>query len=149
MSRPTYARQPANQQFVSTNRQGIHPEEIKRRTQTRYSDDLLAIQMVRDNPEGLTLQEVGDYFGLTRERVRQIEATACRKLYLAGHALALRNGTQPDCVVNPDNRQVTVEAAQSRYRVWRAAQRKRASHQMLLRLRYQGHDTTEDDGHDE
>lgn len=38
--------------------------------------------LLRANPDGLTLEEVGRVFGLTRERIRQIEAVAIRKLRL-------------------------------------------------------------------
>lgn len=36
--------------------------------------------IVADNPDGLTLEEVGKYLGVTRERVRQIEHQALQKL---------------------------------------------------------------------
>lgn len=42
-----------------------------------------AMKIVADNPDGMTLEEVGAHLGITRERVRQIEAAALRKLH--GH----------------------------------------------------------------
>lgn len=36
--------------------------------------------VVRRNPDGMTLQEVGDLWGVSRERIRQIEDGALRKL---------------------------------------------------------------------
>lgn len=39
-----------------------------------------ARRVVRAHPEGMTLEQIGEVLGLTRERVRQIEVTAVRKL---------------------------------------------------------------------
>lgn len=39
-----------------------------------------AQQIVAENPDGMTLEQVGAVLGVTRERVRQIEAQALRKL---------------------------------------------------------------------
>jgi predicted DNA-binding protein (UPF0251 family) len=39
-----------------------------------------AIEAVRLHPEGMTLEQIGTKMGITRERVRQIEGTALRKL---------------------------------------------------------------------
>lgn len=42
-----------------------------------------AVLMMRfgfDGQGGMTREEVGDYFGVTRERIRQVEAKAIRKL---------------------------------------------------------------------
>lgn len=33
-----------------------------------------------DGKEELTLQQIGEYYGVTRERIRQLEARAIRKL---------------------------------------------------------------------
>lgn len=38
-----------------------------------------ALDVVYKNPTGLTLEEVGDLFGLTRERIRQVERVAIIK----------------------------------------------------------------------
>jgi len=45
-----------------------------------WADDALAQAVVAEHPDGMTLEEVGDLMGLTRERIRQIELTALRKL---------------------------------------------------------------------
>lgn len=43
-----------------------------------------AQRIVRDNPDGMTLEEVGGVLGVTRERIRQIEVSAIRK-FCAGY----------------------------------------------------------------
>lgn len=58
------------------------PEHLQRE-RTRWADDPEAQAMVAESPGGMTLGEVGEYFGITRERVRQIEADALRKIRLA------------------------------------------------------------------
>ncbi len=45
----------------------------------RYEHDRGAQQFVAEHPDGGTLEELGEYFGVTRERARQIEADALRK----------------------------------------------------------------------
>lgn len=47
---------------------------------TRYAEDAAAIEFVETHPGGGTLEEVGELMGLTRERIRQIEERALRKL---------------------------------------------------------------------
>jgi DNA-directed RNA polymerase sigma subunit (sigma70/sigma32) len=48
-----------------------------------YEDDLVARVFVAMHPNGATLEEVGAMFDVTRERIRQIEAKAIRKLQAA------------------------------------------------------------------
>jgi hypothetical protein len=47
---------------------------------TRFADDPEAISFVATHPGGGTLEEVGEMFDLTRERIRQIEERALAKL---------------------------------------------------------------------
>lgn len=42
-----------------------------------------AMRAVQEHPDGMTLEEIGRLMGVTRERVRQIEAQALRKLMAA------------------------------------------------------------------
>lgn len=45
-----------------------------------WEEDELARGIVRENPAGMTLDDIGDHLGLTRERVRQIEVAALRTI---------------------------------------------------------------------
>lgn len=60
-----------------------------------------AMQVVADHPEGMTLEQIGAKMGITRERVRQIEASALEKLRagLGSLVIACSNGAIaiPDC----------------------------------------------------
>ncbi len=47
---------------------------------TRYDDDEQAQAFVAAHPDGATLEEIGELWGITRERVRQIERDALRQL---------------------------------------------------------------------
>lgn len=50
---------------------------------TPYALDREAQRLVREHPQGMTLDEVGVALGITRERVRQIEHRAVEKLRIA------------------------------------------------------------------
>lgn len=47
---------------------------------TRYEDDPIARRFVVLHPFGATLDEVGAMFGVTRERIRQIEERALQRI---------------------------------------------------------------------
>jgi hypothetical protein len=60
-----------------------------------------AIRVVREHPEGMTLEQIGRVMGVTRERVRQIEAGALKKLTECGGFQTISVGAfeiaVPDC----------------------------------------------------
>lgn len=66
----------------------LSPQELKVRDLVRsllivLSDKekfIITNRFALENPKRLTLEEIGQHFGVTRERVRQIEQTALRKL---------------------------------------------------------------------
>lgn len=45
-----------------------------------WEEDALARQLVSEEPDGMTLDSIGEHLDLTRERVRQIEQEALKKL---------------------------------------------------------------------
>ncbi len=45
-----------------------------------WGDHLEAQKIVEEHPDGMTLEEVGKVLGVTRERIRQIEVVAIKKL---------------------------------------------------------------------
>lgn len=57
------------------------------REDTPWECDAAAQRFVAEHPGGATLDEVGEFFGISRERVRQIEVQALRKLARYSHAL--------------------------------------------------------------
>jgi hypothetical protein len=54
----------------------------------RYEDDDHCWYVVANHPEGLTLEQVGQLMGVTRERIRQIEAKIIRKVRKTNPQLA-------------------------------------------------------------
>lgn len=69
-------------------RQPARPSQVRTRTteervaweSTRYVDDIETQLFVNAFPGGATLEEIGEFLGVTRERVRQMEADALRSL---------------------------------------------------------------------
>lgn len=53
-----------------------------------WEEDPWAQEFVRENPEGATLEAVGEQLGLCRERINQIERAALKKLRKAHPAMA-------------------------------------------------------------
>lgn len=49
-------------------------------TDLEWEEHVEARDIVKANPDGMTLEEIGAHLGITRERVRQIEASALMKL---------------------------------------------------------------------
>ena len=57
----------------------LHPTNIIK-TLTEREEKVLRLRFGLDDGQCRTLEEVGQIFGVTRERIRQIEAKALRKL---------------------------------------------------------------------
>jgi RNA polymerase primary sigma factor len=84
----------ANVQFEDV-LSGIGREELERvlDTLTERERTILALRFGLTGEEPLTLEEVGKRFGLTRERIRQLEAKALAKLRHPSRSAALRTET--------------------------------------------------------
>jgi len=84
----------ANVQFEDV-LSGIGREELERvlETLTERERTILALRFGLTGEEPLTLEEVGKRFGLTRERIRQLEAKALAKLRHPSRSAALRTET--------------------------------------------------------
>jgi RNA polymerase sigma factor (sigma-70 family) len=74
---------------------GIGREELEKvlSTLTEREQKILALRFGLTGEEPLTLEEVGRRFGLTRERIRQLEAKALAKLRHPSRSAALRTET--------------------------------------------------------
>ena len=74
---------------------GIGREELEKvlETLTERERTILALRFGLTGEEPLTLEEVGKRFGLTRERIRQLEAKALAKLRHPSRSAALRTET--------------------------------------------------------
>jgi RNA polymerase primary sigma factor len=74
---------------------GIGREELEKvlSTLTDREQKILALRFGLTGEEPLTLEEVGRRFGLTRERIRQLEAKALAKLRHPSRSAALRTET--------------------------------------------------------
>lgn len=64
----------------SCGRLGKSPRPFDPWSDLEWEEHDEARAIVRDNPDGMTLEEVSEKLGITRERVRQIEAAALKKL---------------------------------------------------------------------
>jgi RNA polymerase primary sigma factor len=74
---------------------GIGRDEIEKvlSTLTERERTILALRFGLTGEDPLTLEEVGKRFGLTRERIRQLEAKALAKLRHPSRSAALRTET--------------------------------------------------------
>ncbi len=66
--------------------------------ETRYEDDYVCRVFVSMYPKGQTLAVIGGMLGLSRERVRQIEERALRKLRAAGATFDLEDPVEETAV---------------------------------------------------
>lgn len=64
----------------SCGRLGKSPRPFDPWSDLEWEEHDEARKIVADHPDGMTLEEVGTHLGITRERVRQIEAGALKKL---------------------------------------------------------------------
>jgi RNA polymerase primary sigma factor len=76
----------------AANRQLLREQvELVLDTLSEREREVLYMRYGLDDGRTRTLEEVGRHFGVTRERIRQIEAKALRKLRLPGRANQLRD----------------------------------------------------------
>lgn len=59
---------------------GVHELDRAVDLDTPYEQDAVCQRLVASNPDGMTLEAIGTSCGLTRERIRQIEADVVRRM---------------------------------------------------------------------
>lgn len=62
------------------NAQRLSIHELRRRTEVRFEYDLRARRVVEQNPGGMTVEAIAAYFGVTKQRIHQLERKALKKL---------------------------------------------------------------------
>jgi RNA polymerase primary sigma factor len=74
--------------------ENLQRETVKRALDTlpRREREVLELRYGLNGHEPLTLEEVGEAFGVTRERIRQIESNTLKKLQMLPEAQGLRQG---------------------------------------------------------
>lgn len=84
-------------------RPGQEPQHVTTARRVRWStlpwdDDEETRRFVAEHPDGAGLEEIGAWLGLSRERIRQMEAAALEKLGAALHRAGVRGPTTTDVV---------------------------------------------------
>lgn len=121
-----------------------------------WEEDAVAQKLTREHVDGMTLEDVGAHMGLTRERVRQIEVQAIRKLSRAegngmveldGYRFAVLecadcsaefvrlSGRQEFCETCSAEKRRTATKGRERVHAWHPTARDDSKRRRLTRLR--------------
>lgn len=84
-------------------REGQASEEVTRARRerlesVRFVDDAEVQAWVAERPDGASLDEIGEFFGVSRERVRQLESEALRSLAMRLALVGMREAPTNDIV---------------------------------------------------
>lgn len=70
----------SDQHAIKLARLGIEPGSLEERLEIPYEEDELCQYVVRENPDGMSREQVAKYFGIHANTVEAIEASALAKL---------------------------------------------------------------------
>lgn len=71
---------PSPEELVARDDRNRQIRVLIKRALTPLEEKVICMRYGLDNGEFMTLEKIGKYFGVTRERIRQVEAKALRKL---------------------------------------------------------------------